>query len=116
VFAAAGTNNGSFSSVAAIDLSTAAGASSALSVIDSALNQVNSGRADLGAIQNRFSSTISNLQTTSENVTASRSRITDADFAAETASLSRAQVLQQAATAMVAQANQQPQQVLSLLR
>jgi flagellin len=116
VFAAAGTNNGSFSSVAAIDLSTAAGASAALSVIDSALNQVNSGRADLGAIQNRFSSTISNLQTTSENVTASRSRITDADFAAETASLSRAQVLQQAATAMVAQANQQPQQVLSLLR
>jgi len=116
VFAAAGTNNGSFSSVAAIDLSTAAGASSALAVIDSALSQVNSGRADLGATQNRFSSTIANLQTTSDNVTASRSRITDADFASETANMSRAQVLQQAATAMVAQANQLPQQVLSLLR
>jgi len=88
----------------------------ALTVIDAALNQVNSGRADLGAIQNRFSSTISNLQTTSDNVTASRSRITDADFASETANLSRAQVLQQAATAMVAQANQLPQQVLQLLR
>ena len=108
--------NSSFASLAAVDLSTAAGASSALSVIDSALSQVNSGRADLGAIQNRFSSTTSSLQTTSENLSASRSRIQDADFAAETASLSRSQVLQQAATAMVAQANQLPQQVLSLLR
>ncbi len=108
--------NSSFSSLAAVDLSTAAGATSALSVIDSALSQVNSGRADLGAIQNRFSSTISSLQTTNENLSASRSRIQDADFASETANLSRAQVLQQAATAMVAQANQQPQQVLSLLR
>jgi flagellin len=108
--------NSSFSSLAAVDLSTAAGATSALSVIDSALSQVNSGRADLGAIQNRFSSTIASLQTTSENLSASRSRIQDADFATETASLSRAQVLQQAATAMVAQANQLPQQVLSLLR
>jgi len=108
--------NSSFASLAAVDLSTAAGATSALSVIDSALSQVNSGRADLGAIQNRFSSTISSLQTTSENLSASRSRIQDADFAKETASLSRAQVLQQAATAMVAQANQMPQQVLSLLR
>ncbi|HJV60209.1 MAG TPA: flagellin [Albitalea sp.] len=116
VFAAAGTNNGSFSSVAAIDLSTAAGATSALSVVDSALTQVNSGRADLGAVQNRFMSTITSLQTTSENLTASRSRIQDADFAAETANLSRAQVLQQAATAMVAQANQLPQQVLQLLK
>jgi flagellin len=108
--------NSSFSSLAAIDLSTASGATSALSVIDSALSQVNSGRADLGAVQNRFSSTISSLQTTSENLSASRSRIQDADFASETANLSRAQVLQQAATAMVAQANQLPQQVLSLLR
>jgi flagellin len=97
-------------------LSTAAGASAALSVIDSALNQVNSGRADLGAVQNRFSSTIASLQTTSENLTASRSRIQDADFATETAALSRAQVLQQASTAMVAQANQLPQQVLQLLK
>jgi flagellin len=116
VFASAGTNNGSFSSLAAVDLSTAAGAVSALGVIDSALSQVNNGRADLGAIQNRFSSTIANLQTSSQNQTASRSRIQDADFAMETASLSRAQVLQQAATAMIAQANQMPQQVLTLLR
>jgi flagellin len=67
-------------------------------------------------VQNRFSSTISSLMTTSENLAASRSRIQDADFAAETAALSRAQVLQQAATAMVAQANQLPQQVLQLLK
>jgi len=116
VFAAAGTNNGSFSSLAAVDLSTSAGATSALAVLDAALSQINSGRADLGAIQNRFSSTIANLQTSAENTSASRSRIQDADFAAETANLSRAQVLQQAATAMVAQANQLPQQVLTLLR
>ena len=67
-------------------------------------------------MQNRFSSTIENLQTASENLSASRSRIQDADFAAETAALSRAQVLQQAGTAMVAQANQMPQQVLQLLK
>jgi flagellin len=109
-------NNSSFSSLAAVDLSTAANATSALSVIDSALSQINSSRADLGAIQNRFTSTISSLQVTSENLTASRSRIQDADFAQETAALSRAQVLQQAATAMVAQANQLPQQVLQLLK
>jgi flagellin len=111
-----GAVNSSFSSLAAVDLSSAAGATSALSVIDSALSQINSSRADLGAVQNRFSSTISSLQTTSENLSASRSRIEDADFAAETAALSRAQVLQQAATAMVAQANQLPQQVLQLLK
>ena len=85
-------------------------------MIDSALSQINSSRADLGAVQNRFSSTIASLQTTGENLSASRSRIEDADFAAETANLSRAQVLQQAATAMVAQANQLPQQVLQLLK
>ena len=84
--------------------------------VDAALNSVNSNRASLGAIQNRFSSTIENLQTSSENLSASRSRIQDADFAAETANLSRAQVLQQAGTAMIAQANQLPSQVLSLLR
>ncbi len=102
--------------VGAIDISSVAGANSALSSIDAALATISSSRASLGAVQNRFSSTISNLQTTSENLTASRSRIQDADFAAETANLSRAQVLQQAGTAMVAQANQLPQQVLTLLR
>jgi flagellin len=102
--------------VSALDISTVAGANTALASIDAALTTINTSRASLGAVQNRFSSTISSLQTTSENLTASRSRIQDADFAAETASLSRSQVLQQAATAMVAQANQLPQQVLQLLR
>ncbi|MDC7708126.1 flagellin N-terminal helical domain-containing protein [Vogesella indigofera] len=116
VFASAGVNNSTFSSVAGIDISSAAGAQSALSVLDAALGKVSSSRADLGAYQNRFNSTITNLQSTSENLSASRSRILDADFAAETAKMSRNQVLQQAGTAMLAQANQLPQQVLSLLR
>jgi flagellin len=103
-------------SIAAVDISSVQGANNALDAIDAALTSINSSRAMLGAVQNRFSSTISNLQTTSENLTASRSRITDADFAAETANLSRAQVLQQAGTAMIAQANQLPQQVLKLLQ
>ena len=105
-----------FKSVMSIDISTVAGATSSLAVVDAALETVNGTRAKLGAVQNRFMATIANLQTTSENLTASRSRIQDADFAAETASLSRAQVLQQAATAMIAQANQLPQQVLQLLQ
>lgn len=105
-----------FSSVAGLSLASAAGSQSALDVIDAALAQVNSSRSDLGAIQNRFESTIANLQTASENLSASRSRIQDADFAAETANLSRAQILQQAGTAMLAQANALPQNVLSLLR
>ena len=83
---------------------------------DAALQTIATRRAQLGALQNRFASTIANLQTASQNTSASRSRIQDADFAAETANLSRAQVLQQAATAMVAQANQMPQLVLMLLR
>jgi flagellin len=102
--------------VSVIDISTIGGANAALASIDAALTSVNSERAKLGAIQNRFSSTIENIQTTSENLSASRSRIQDADFASETAMLSRAQVLQQAGTAMIAQANQLPQQVLQLLR
>jgi flagellin len=102
--------------VGAVDVSTVAGANAALSSVDAALQSVSSSRASLGAIQNRFSSTIENLATTTENLTASRGRILDADFAQETANLSRAQVLQQAGTAMVAQANQLPQQVLTLLR
>ena len=83
--------------------------------IDSALNFVNDMRATFGAIQSRFDAIISNLQVSAENQTAARSRIMDADFAAETANLSRAQILQQAGNAMVAQANQLPQQVLRLL-
>ena len=84
--------------------------------MDGALQAVNSARADLGAIQNRFESVVSNLNVNSENLAASRSRILDADFASETANLSRSQILQQAGTAMVAQANQLPQGVLALLR
>ena len=99
-----------------VDISTFVGAQQALGIADASLNTVNSTRADLGAIQNRFSSVVANVQTSAENLTASRSRIQDADFAAETANLSRAQVLQQAGTAMVAQANQLPQGVLALLR
>ena len=110
----AATTNSSFASVAAIDLTN--NAAGALDTLDSALAQINSSRASLGAIQNRFNSTVSNLNTNSENLSASRSRIQDADFAAETANLSRAQILQQAGTAMLAQANSLPQGVLSLLR
>jgi flagellin len=87
-----------------------------MKTIDSALAQVDSNRASLGAIQNRFTSTISNLNTTTENLSASRSRIQDTDFATETANLTRGQILQQAGTAMLAQANSLPNGVLSLLR
>jgi flagellin len=103
-------------SIASINVLTAANATNALAAIDGALTTVNSSRATLGAVQNRFSSVVASLQTTAENLTASRSRIQDADFALETANLSRAQILQQAGTAMVAQANQIPQGVLKLLQ
>lgn len=99
-----------------VDISTVDGANNAIALIDGALSQVNSMRANLGAVQNRFSSTISNLQTSAENITAARSRIQDTDFAAETANLTRGQILQQAGTAMLAQANSLPNGVLSLLR
>lgn len=98
-----------------VDISDAEGAQEAITIVDAALSQINGFRADLGAVQNRFDATITNLQTTSENLSAARSRILDADFAAETANLTRAQILQQAGTAMLAQANQVPQGVLSLL-
>ena len=103
-------------SVDKIDVSTVDGANAALKTIDSALNSINKNRADLGAIQNRFASTIANLNTTTENLSSSRSRIQDTDFAAETANLTRGQILQQAGTAMLAQANSLPNGVLSLLR
>jgi flagellin len=102
--------------VSSLDVSTVDGSNKALLTIDAALNQINSNRAALGAIQNRFASTISNLQTTTENLSASRSRIQDTDFASETASLTRGQILQQAGTAILAQANSLPNGVLSLLR
>ncbi|ODS77386.1 MAG: flagellin, partial [Acidovorax sp. SCN 65-28] len=102
--------------VSDLDITTFRKATEALKTVDSALAYINGERAKLGALQSRFETSISNLQVTSENLSASRSRIQDADFAAETANLSRAQILQQAGTAMVAQANQLPQGVLALLR
>ncbi|WP_039920955.1 flagellin N-terminal helical domain-containing protein [Thauera phenylacetica] len=104
------------SMLSGVDISTRPGANSAIDVIDAALSRVNSERAKLGAIQNRVTSTIANLQTSAENISASRGRIVDADFASETANLTRGQILQQAGTAMLAQANSLPQGVLSLLR
>ena len=98
------------------DVTTAANASTALAAIDAKLDAITTNRATYGAAINRFGFAISNLGITSENQTASRGRIMDADFAAETANLSRSQILQQAGTAMVAQANQMPQSVLALLK
>ncbi|OEC44370.1 branched-chain alpha-keto acid dehydrogenase subunit E2 [Pseudomonas sp. 1D4] len=109
-------SSSTLNTVANVDISTADGAQRAIAVIDSALAAIDSQRADLGAVQNRFDNTISNLQNISENASAARSRIKDTDFAAETATLSKNQVLQQAGTAILAQANQLPQSVLSLLR
>jgi len=103
-------------SVGNIDVLSPGNANTTLASIDAALEAVNSSRANLGAYQNRFTSAISSIQTTAENLSSSRSRIQDADFAAETANLTRAQILQQAGTAIVAQANAVPQNVLSLLR
>ena len=102
--------------VSAVDISTAAGAEDGIEALDAALTTVNSARASLGAVQNRFESVISSLQTASESMSASRSRIMDADFAAETASLTRGQILQQAGIAILSQANSAPQNVLALLR
>jgi len=102
--------------VANIDVSSVSGANAAITSIDAAMSTVNSTRATLGAVQNRFESVVSSLQERSENLSAARSRIQDADFAAETASLTRGQILQQAGVAMLAQANALPQNVLSLLR
>ena len=104
-------------SSATIDANATSGAiGTVIDNIDKAIDNVNDTRATFGASENRFDSVVSNLQSGVENQSAARSRIMDADFASETANMSRAQVLQQAGTAMIAQANQQPQQVLSLLR
>lgn len=99
-----------------LSISTQAGAAAALSVIDTALDKISSKRGDLGAIQNRLEVTVNNLSTTSTNLEDARSRIEDADFSAETTNLAKAQILSQAATAMLAQANQSQQGVLTLLR
>ena len=98
-----------------LDISTRDGARTAIGTVDGALDYIANIRADLGAVQNRFESTIANLQNVSENLSASRSRILDADFAMETADMTKSQILIQSGVAMLAQANQLPQQVLSLL-
>ena len=102
--------------IAALTVNSQKDAWVALKKIDDAINKINSSRAELGALQTRFEKSIENIDIMNENISAARGRIVDADFAAETASLSRTQILQQAGTAMVAQANQLPQQVLSLLQ
>jgi flagellin len=110
------TASSTLKKVSDLDITTFTKASDALKTVDSAIAFISGARAGLGALQSRFETAINNLQVTSENLSASRSRILDADFAQETANLSRAQILQQAGTAMVAQANQLPQGVLALLR
>jgi flagellin len=106
----------SLTKLESVDISTVAGANSAITILDGALSQISTQQADLGAIQNRFSSTIDNLAASVENLSSARSQIRDADFAAETAELSRNQILQQAGIAMLSQANSAPQNVLSLLQ
>jgi flagellin len=102
--------------IAGLNVSSFSDSQTALEQIDKALQSINTSRANLGAVQGRFENAVANINVASENISAARGRIVDADFASETANLSRAQVLQQAGTAMVAQANQLPQGVLSLLR
>ncbi len=115
VFGAASVTS-KLTNITQTDITSASGAQSAISVIDRAIANIDSQRADLGAVQNRFDSTVSNLQSIVENSTSARSRIQDADFAAETAELTKQQTLQQASTAILAQANQLPSSVLSLLQ
>ncbi|HBM08395.1 flagellin [Pseudomonas sp. Choline-3u-10] len=112
----AGVSISTLAKVSDVNISTASGAQNAISVIDAAIAGIDKNRASLGATQNRFENTIANLQNISENVSAARGRIQDTDFAAETANLSKNQILQQAGTAILAQAKQLPQAVLSLLQ
>ena len=119
--ATAGLGNATIAASSVTGISSAsvasyASAQLAIDQMDNAIKSVNTTRANLGAVQNRFSATISSLQTTSENISAARSRIQDADFAAETAALTKNQILQQAGIAMLSQANAMPQNVLSLLK
>ena len=126
VQAAAGTNilgavgaatvNSALNKISALDITTFVNASEALTTVDAALTLITNERARFGALQGRFESTVTNLETSSENLSASRSRIRDADYAAETASLTRNQILQQAGVAMLAQANALPNNVLALIR
>lgn len=116
LFATTNIQSSTLQTISNVDISTVTGANAAIDTIDAALSAISTTRASLGALQNRFSNTVTNLQATSENLSSARSRIRDADFAAETSSLTRAQILQQAGVAMLSQANSLPNQVLSLLR
>jgi flagellin len=102
--------------ISSLDLTTASGSQAALTTLDSAINTITDSRAAMGAYQNRLTASISNLETTSMNLSASRSRILDTDYAKETTNLAKSQIIQQAATAMLAQANQSGQSVLALLK
>ena len=114
--AAANTANTSvLSSIDSVDITTVTGAASAIKSIDGALNSIDTMRGDLGAVQNRFESTIANLSNVSENLSAARSRILDADIAQETSAMTKNNILQQAGVSILAQANQAPQLALSLL-
>jgi flagellin len=111
------TSSGTFGAgVAAVDLTSVANSQAALTTLDSAIDQITNSRASMGAYQNRLTATISNLETTSMNMQASRSRILDTDYAKETTNLAKSQIITQAATAMLAQANQSAQSVLALLK
>ena len=112
----AATVASTINSISSMDVSTASDASNAIATIDGAINTVNSAMGQMGAVQNRFQSVVTNLQTSVQNLTAAQSRIQDTDFAATTASLTQAQILQQAGTAMLAQANAMPNAVLTLLK
>jgi flagellin len=114
--AADSANAAASANMASLDISSYGGAQLAIQQSDAALTQINGARAKLGALQTRFENAVANIQIASENTSAARSRIMDTDFASETAAMTRAQILQQAGTAMLSQANQLPQQVLSLLR
>ncbi|AIS16306.1 branched-chain alpha-keto acid dehydrogenase subunit E2 [Pseudomonas rhizosphaerae] len=118
LFAATGTTSAAseLTSVSKTDITTAFNAQNAIAALDKAISNIDAQRADLGAVQNRFDSTVSNLQSISENSSAARSRIQDADFASETAELTKQQTLQQASTAILSQANQLPSSVLKLLQ
>ena len=115
-FGATTSATGAINNIATIDIGTVAGAKDAIRAIDGALGKINLSRSDLGAVSNRLDSVISNLSNVSTNTKASMSNIQDADFASETSKLTRSQILNQAATSMLAQANASKQSVLSLLQ
>ena len=109
-----GSNNGT--KIGSVDISTLAGANDALNAVDAALSQISDQRSNLGAIQNRLQAAVDNLTSSSTNLQAAQGRIQDTDYSVTTTQMSKSQIISQAATAMLAQANQQPQMVLSLLK